>query len=107
MSTENLKTNQIQNTVNQSDFGYYIERSLDKFSNAATDKPTFTFKKSDIYLSNLYRWDYPLDPQTVWTYYTKGNSAAKGGPNSKTRSSKMHMNINLQRDSRNYVYNVF
>ena len=38
MSTENLKTNQIQNTVNQSDIGYYIERSLDKFSNETSNK---------------------------------------------------------------------
>ena len=38
MSTENLKVNQIQNTVKQSDIDYYIEKSLDKFSNAATDK---------------------------------------------------------------------
>ena len=81
--------------------------NIPSMSNAATDKPTFTFQKSDIYLSNLYRWDYSLDPQTVWTYYTKGNSSAQGGPNSKTRSTKMHMNVNLQRDSRNYVYNVF
>lgn len=81
--------------------------TVPSMSNAATDKPTFTFRKADIYLSNLYRWDYPLDPQTVWTYYTKGNSASKGGPNSKTRTTKMHMNINLQKDSRNYTYSVF
>ena len=81
--------------------------NIPSMSNAATDEPTFTFQKSDIYLSNLYRWDYPLDPQTVWNYYTKGNSSAQGGPNLKTRSLKMHMNINLQRNSRNYTYNVF
>ena len=38
MSTENLKANQIENTVNQSDIGYYIEKSLDKFSNTTSDK---------------------------------------------------------------------
>ena len=47
MSTENLKTNQIQNTVNQSDIGYYIERSLDKFSNAATDKEYWKLQDKD------------------------------------------------------------
>ena len=47
MSTENLKTNQIQNTVNQSDIGYYIERSLDKFSNAATDKGYWKLQDKD------------------------------------------------------------
>lgn len=81
--------------------------TIPSMSNAANDKPTFTFQRSDIYLSNLYRWDYPLDPQTVWSYYTKGNSAASGGPNSKTRNSKMHMSVNLQKDSKNYTYNIF
>ena len=38
MSTENLKANQIENTINQSDIGHYIEKSLDNFSNANTDK---------------------------------------------------------------------
>ena len=31
MSTENLKGNQIQNTINQSDIGYYIEERLDNY----------------------------------------------------------------------------
>ena len=38
MSTENLKANQIENTINQSDIGHYIEKGLDNFSNANTDK---------------------------------------------------------------------
>ena len=38
MSTENLKVNHIQNTVNQSDIDYYIEKSLDKFSNETSNK---------------------------------------------------------------------
>ena len=38
MSTENLKANQIENTVNQSEIGYYIEKSLDKFSNTTSDQ---------------------------------------------------------------------
>ena len=33
MSTENLKANQIENTINQSDIGHYIEKSLDNLSN--------------------------------------------------------------------------
>ena len=38
MSTENLKANQIENTINQSDISHYIEKSLDNFSSAKTDK---------------------------------------------------------------------
>ena len=38
MSTENLKANQVENTINQSDIGHYIEKSLDNFSSANTDK---------------------------------------------------------------------
>ena len=38
MSTENLKANQIENTINQSDIGHYIEKSLYNFSSANTDK---------------------------------------------------------------------
>ena len=38
MSTENLKANQIENTINQSDIGHYIGKGLDNFSNANTDK---------------------------------------------------------------------
>ena len=38
MSTESLKANQVENTINQSDIGHYIEKSLDNFSSANTDK---------------------------------------------------------------------
>ena len=38
MSTENLKANQIQNTINQSDIGYYIEERLDNYSNSNSNK---------------------------------------------------------------------
>ena len=38
MSTENLKANQIENTINQSDIGHYIGKGLDNFSIPNTDK---------------------------------------------------------------------
>ena len=38
MSTENLKANQVENTINQSDIDHYIEKSLDNFSSTTTDK---------------------------------------------------------------------
>tara|TARA_Y100000816_G_scaffold124095_1_gene87224 strand:+ start:320 stop:559 length:240 start_codon:yes stop_codon:yes gene_type:complete len=41
MSTENLKANQIENTIHQSDIGHYIEKSLDNLSNTNADKGTW------------------------------------------------------------------
>jgi len=46
--------------------------------NSPTITPSITFKQTsgsnpDIYLAKLTRWDYPLDPQSVWTEYSAGN----------------------------------
>jgi len=47
-------------------------------STNADDSPTFTFLSGvDVFLTQLSRWSYPMDPQTVWNYYQKGN----GNPN--------------------------
>lgn len=38
--------------------------------------PSISFKNStppDIYLAKVTRWDYPLDPQSVWSEYSSGN----------------------------------
>lgn len=43
--------------------------------------PYVTFKNAnsnsnpnpDVYLAKLTRWDYPLDPQSVWSEYSSGN----------------------------------
>jgi hypothetical protein len=59
---------------------------VDQITNSPTSSPHITFlppngmtQSPDIYLTKLTRWDYPLDPQTVWTEYSSGN----GRPNSK------------------------
>jgi hypothetical protein len=71
-------------------------------SNSADDSPTFSFGQSDIYLSNLNRWNKPLDPQTIWTYYQKGN----GNPDTGS-SGAYHLSLNLAKDTNNYVYRLF
>jgi hypothetical protein len=35
----------------------------------------------DIFLMGLTRWDYPMDPQTVWTTYLKGNGQSSSNFN--------------------------
>ena len=37
----------------------------------------------DIFLMGLTRWDYPMDPQTVWTTYLKGNGQSSSNFNMK------------------------
>lgn len=57
-----------------------------QITNSPTSTPYITFKQPagttaspDIILTKVTRWDYPLDPQTVWTEYSSGN----GLPNRK------------------------
>jgi hypothetical protein len=57
-----------------------------QITNSPTSTPYITFRQPagssaspDIYLTKVFRWDYPLDPQTVWTEYSSGN----GLPNRK------------------------
>jgi hypothetical protein len=38
--------------------------------------PSISFKNNtppDVYLAKVTRWDYPLDPQSVWSEYSAGN----------------------------------
>ena len=57
-----------------------------QITNSPTSTPFITFSQPagtvqppDIYLTKVSRWDYPLDPQTVWNEYSQGN----GLPNRK------------------------
>lgn len=57
----------------------------DQIINSPTQTPYITFQNSgsnsnpspDIYLAKLTRWDYPLDPQTVWSEYSSGTGLSE------------------------------
>ena len=57
----------------------------DQIINSPTQTPYITFQNSgsnsnlnpDIYLAKLTRWDYPLDPQSVWSEYSQGTGLSE------------------------------
>lgn len=75
--------------------------TIPAISNNAEDPPTFSFSKSDIYVTLLNRWSAPLDPQTVWTNYNKGN----GNPTSKDDAYRF--TATLSQGTNKYPYEVF
>jgi hypothetical protein len=46
---------------------------------SATDESKIGFYLSDIWLTQLNRWNKPLDPQSVWNEYYKGNGLSQMG----------------------------
>lgn len=73
-------------------------------ASAGTDSPYFSFGSNspDMYITGLSRWPQPLDPQSVWSYYSQGNGNSSG-----MFGSTYRMNILLKRDSNSYDYPVF
>lgn len=73
---------------------------------AGIDTPQFSFSTSstgpDIYLTGLARWDKPLDPQSIFTYYRAGNGNSNG-----LFGSKYNIDVLMKRDSSTYKYSVF
>jgi len=67
------------------------------FPNAGTDNRIHAF------ITGLTRWHTPLDPQTVWTYYSQGN----GNATQSLLGAAYHLNLNLQKDSSDYKYSIF
>lgn len=72
-------------------------------SSDTTNSPTFYFSsgKPDIHITGLSRWSKALDPQTVWSYYTKGN----GNPNGD--GTKYGAAFVLTKDTNNYSWTLF
>lgn len=73
-------------------------------SSSGSDDPFFSFgaNSPDMYITGLARWPNPLDPQSVWSYYSKGNGNPTG-----MFGSTYHMDISLKRDSTSYNYPIF
>lgn len=72
-------------------------------SSDTTNAPTFYFSqnKPDIHITGLSRWAKALDPQTVWSYYTKGNGNPSGN------GTKYGAAFVLTKDTNNYSWTLF
>ena len=67
--------------------------------------PTFVTpsNKPAIYLTGLSRWDNPVDPQTVWTAYSKGNGNSTKG----SLGATYHLDMTLSKDDNKYKLAFF
>lgn len=73
-------------------------------ASSGNDAPSFSFGSNspDMYITGLARWPQPLDPQSIWTYYSQGNGNTTG-----MFGSTYSMDISLKRDNNTYNYPIF
>jgi len=66
--------------------------------------PTFVSGSGcPVIITGLSRWNTPLDPQTVWSYYSQGN----GNAMQKMLGSEYHLDVVFQKDSTAHELSIF
>jgi hypothetical protein len=56
-----------------------------------------------VIITGLSRWNAPLDPQTVWSYYAQGN----GNAMQQMLGSSYHLDVVFQKDSDSHDWKIF
>jgi hypothetical protein len=59
----------------------------------------FAGLNGDILLTKVSRWDYPLDPQSVWTEYSSGNGLSQ--------AANLSIALNVKTDSNTKEYKIY
>lgn len=59
----------------------------------------FSGVNGDIILTKVSRWDYPLDPQTVWNEYSTGNGLSQ--------AADLSIALNVKTDSSTKEYKIY
>jgi len=66
--------------------------------------PTFVSGSGcPVIITGLSRWNTPLDPQTVWNYYSKGN----GNAMKQMLGSSYHLDVVFKKDSNVHDWSIF
>lgn len=66
--------------------------------------PTFVSSGSPpVIITGLSRWNTPLDPQTVWSYYSQGN----GNATQQMLGSTYHLDVVFKKDSKTHNLSIF
>jgi hypothetical protein len=65
--------------------------------------PTFISNTCPVIITGLSRWNTPLDPQTIWNYYSQGN----GNAMQQMLGSNYHLNLVLKKDSKIHDLSIF
>lgn len=66
--------------------------------------PTFVSGPNcPVIITGLSRWNTPLDPQTVWNYYSKGN----GNAMQQMLGSTYHLDVVFKKDSNVHDWSIF
>ena len=69
-----------------------------------TSGPTFVSTDSPpVIITGLSRWNTPLDPQTVWSYYSQGN----GNATQQMLGSTYHLDVVFKKDSKTHNLSLF
>jgi hypothetical protein len=69
-----------------------------------TSGPTFMSSGSPpVIITGLSRWNTPLDPQTVWSYYSQGN----GNATQQMLGSTYHLDVVFKKDSKTHNLSLF
>jgi len=65
--------------------------------------PTFKSTICPVIITGLSRWNTPLDPQTVWNYYSQGN----GNAMQQMLGSSYHLDVVFKKDSNVHNLSIF
>jgi len=65
--------------------------------------PTFVSNTCPVIITGLSRWNAPLDPQTVWSYYAQGN----GNAMQQMLGSDYHLNVVFKKDADAHDWKIF
>jgi Concanavalin A-like lectin/glucanases superfamily len=65
--------------------------------------PTFISTTCPVIITGLSRWNAPLDPQTVWSYYAQGN----GNAMQQMLGSDYHLNVVFKKDADAHDWKIF
>jgi hypothetical protein len=65
--------------------------------------PTFVSNTCPVIITGLSRWNAPLDPQTVWSYYAQGN----GNAMQQMLGSDYHLNVIFKKDDNAHDWQIF
>ena len=65
--------------------------------------PTFISNNCPVIITGLSRWNTPLDPQTVWNYYSQGN----GNAMQQMLGSSYHLDVVFKKDSDAHDWSIF